>query len=89
MSDEIKKFLRNALIPFLQNPDGVNVDAILVIGGALVWGLCAIQAQVTGGVMIPEVSEIGKACIFVGIGRATKTTTNDSTDENEAENKHE
>ena len=89
MSDEIKKFLRNALIPFLQNPGGVNVDAILVIGGALVWGICAIQAQVTGGVMIPEVSEIGKACIFVGIGRATKTTKIDSSDENETEVKHE
>jgi hypothetical protein len=25
-----------------------------------------------GVVMIPEVSEIGKACIFVSIGRATK-----------------
>ena len=72
MSEEIKKFLRNALIPILQNPGSINIDAILVIGGALVWGICAIQAQVTGGVMIPEVSEIGKACIFVGIGRATK-----------------
>jgi len=89
MNEEIKKFLRNALIPILQNPGGINIDAILVIGGALVWGICAIQAQVTGGVMIPEVSEIGKACIFVGIGRATKTTTNNSSDENEAESKHE
>jgi len=82
MSEEIKKFLRNALIPFSQNPGSINIDAILVIGGALVWGICAIQAQLTGGAMIPEVSEIGKACIYVGIGRATKTTSNNS-DENE------
>ncbi len=51
---------------------GINVDAILVVGGAAVWGVCAIYAQVCGVVMLPEVSEIGKACIFVGIGRATK-----------------
>ena len=78
MSKKVKNFLKNALIPYISNPGGFNVDAILVIGGALVWGICAIQAQITGGAMIPEVSEIGKACIFVGIGRATKTTTIDS-----------
>ncbi len=72
MNNELARFLRNALIPYYPNPGGFNVDAVLVIGGALVWGICAIQAQVTGGAMIPEVSEIGKACIFVGIGRATK-----------------
>lgn len=72
MNIEFKRFLKNALIPFFPNPGGFNLDAVLVVGGALVWAICAIQAQVTGGVMLPEVSEIGKACIFVGIGRASK-----------------
>ena len=72
MSELIKRVLKNALIPYFPNPGGFNTDAVLVIGGAIVWGVCAIYSQVCGVVMIPEVSEIGKACIFVGIGRATK-----------------
>jgi hypothetical protein len=72
MNKELNRFLRKALILYFPNPGGFNVDAILVIGGAIVWGVCAIYSQVWGVVMIPEVSEIGKACIFVGIGRATK-----------------
>ena len=72
MSLKVRSFLKNALTPYFQNPGGFNVDAILVIGGAIVWCVCAIYSQVCGVVMIPEVSEIGKACIFVGIGRATK-----------------
>jgi hypothetical protein len=72
MKEELNRFIRNALIPYFPNPGGFNLDAVLVVGGASVWAICAIQAQVTGGVMLPEVSEIGKACIFVGIGRATK-----------------
>ena len=75
MNEAIKTFLRNALIPYFPNPGGINIDAVLVIGGAAVWGICAVYAQVCGVVMIPEVSEIGKACIFVGIGRATKGDT--------------
>jgi len=70
----LKLFLRKALIPWNQHQSfgGLNVDAILVIGGALVWCICAIYAQITGGSLIPEVSEVGKACIYVGIGRASK-----------------
>jgi hypothetical protein len=33
---------RNALIPYFSNPGGFNVDAVLVIGGALIWSICAI-----------------------------------------------
>jgi len=70
----LKSFLRKALIPWNQHQSfgGLNIDAILVIGGAFVWCICAIYAQVTGGSLIPEVSEVGKACIYVGIGRASK-----------------
>jgi hypothetical protein len=82
---KINQFLRNALIPFYSNPGEFNLDAVLVVGGALVWAICAIQAQVTGGVMIPEVSEIGKACIFVGIGRATKGDSKEALEKSEAQ----
>jgi len=61
------------LIPYRFNPGGFNVDAILILFGALIWGICVLMVQVMGGIVIPEVSEIGKACIFVGIGRASKS----------------
>ena len=69
----LKPFLRRALIPYHSNPGGLNVDAILVLFGAFVWGVCVIGVQLFGGIVIPEVSEIGKSCIFVGIGRASKS----------------
>lgn len=74
----LKSFLKHALIPYFTNPGGFNVDAILILIGAIVWGICVVQAQATGGLVIPEVTEIGKACIFVGIGRASKTSNGET-----------
>jgi hypothetical protein len=34
--------VRNALIPYFSNPGGFNVDAVLVIGVALIGSICAI-----------------------------------------------
>jgi hypothetical protein len=85
MNVELYRFLRNALIPYYPNPGGVNIDAVLVIGGAAVWGICAVYAQVCGVVLLPEVSEIGKACIFVGIGRASKGDSKEALEKGKAE----
>ena len=72
MNEKIKRFMRHAFLPYLTNPGGWNIDAILVIAGAMVWAICAVYSQINGIDIVPEVSEIGKACIFVGIGRASK-----------------
>lgn len=66
--------MKRALIPYSHSsPFVFNLDAILVLFGALVWGICVIMAQMTGGIVISEVSRIGEVCFYMGIGRASKT----------------
>ena len=72
MNPRLRHFLRHCFLVYLRNPGGWNMDAILVLSGAFVWAACAIHAQIFAVPINPEVTEIGKACIFVGIGRASK-----------------
>lgn len=71
----IKKFLMRAFIPYLNNPGVINIDAIIVFIGIIVFSICAI-GEAFGCAHIPSVViEIGKACFYVGIGRSSKGVT--------------
>jgi len=67
----IISFLREALIPWSPNP-GWNSSGTLVVVGFLVWAVVVI-GNAYGKASIPsEVTEIGKAAFYTGLGRATK-----------------
>ena len=73
--NRIRRFLNNAFNPLCKNPGVINIDAIITLLGIFVFSICAI-GEAFGYAKIAEVViEIGKACFYVGIGRASKNAS--------------
>lgn len=70
LSTRIKQFLIKAFIPWSLNP-GLNITAILTLGGVLLLSVSALLSQIGYGPMDPTIVELGKASFYTGLGRAS------------------
>lgn len=62
----IKRFLKNAFLPYEKNP-GWNLDACITIIGMGVWAIVAIGEAYGLAVMSPMINNVGSMLFGAGI----------------------
>lgn len=70
LNTRIKQFLIKAFIPWTPNP-GLNITAILTLGGFLLASISVLLNQVGYGPVDPNAIELGKVAFYTGLGRAS------------------
>lgn len=70
ISRVLRRFLGRAFV-LRFNPE-LNLDAVCVVTGIVVWSVCMIGATFLNLNVPAEVMDIGEAMFMFGIGRASK-----------------